>query len=268
MKENRKTFIREKKIYCGNYLEVDIIPKAIDEKIKGKRNKKRKVSAPKQKKLNDKNARRYFIQIVNTNFNQDDLHLSVTYSNDELPETLEDAEKEIRNYIRRIDYRRKKEGLKPTKYVLVTEGKVQKGGEKIVRIHHHIIISGGLSRDIIESLWRRRRKKGEKEGKQIGFVNADRLQMNEYGLEALSRYLMKNPEGKKRWTCSQNLDRPTVSENDHKYSRRQVEKIIRESCHDKEFWQNKYPGYYLTESEPVYNELTGWSIYLKMRKGG
>lgn len=265
--EKRNRFMREKKIYCGEYLEVDIIPKKDKRKHKGKRSTKKKISVPKQKNLNDKNARRYFIQLVNTNFNEDDLHVNVTYSDDELPDSIETAEKEVKNYIRRIDYRRKKEGLPPIKYILVTEGKVEKNGEKLIRIHHHIVINGGLDRDTIESLWRRRRKKGEKEGKKIGFVNADRLQENEYGLEALSRYLMKNPQGRKRWSCSQNLDKPYHRDNYHKYTKRQVEKIAKNS-EDRIYWEKQYPGYWLTESKPVFNDLTGWSIYLKLRRSG
>ncbi|CAK7002539.1 hypothetical protein [Tissierella sp.] len=267
--KKRKNFIREKKIFCGDYLEVDIIPKTkIDKRTPEKRNKKKKVSAPKQRRLNDKNARRYFIQLVNTNFNEDDLHLNVTYSDDELPASIEEAEKEVKNYIRRIDYRRKKEGLPPTRYVLVTEGTVEKGGEDIIRIHHHLYINGGLDRDVVESLWRRRRRKGEKEGKRIGYVNADRLQPNNFGLEGLSRYLMKNPKGKKRWSCSQNLERPTQRNNDHRYTKREVERIVKDYSEDQTYWEKKYPGYWFTECKTEYNDLTGWSIYLKLRRSG
>lgn len=262
-----KYFIREKKIYCGKeYLEVDIIPRVEDEKApKGKRNKKKRISAPKQKRLNDKRARRYFVQLVNTNFGKGDLHVTATYSEDELPGTVEDAEREARNYIRRLDYRRKKEGLPPIKYILVTEHSTKKGSEKPTRVHHHIIMDGALDRDIVESLWSRRKKKGEKERKRIGFVNADRLQPNEYGLEALSRYLMKSPQGKKRWSSSQNLERPWTRPNDHKYSKRQVEKLVR-NIEDREYWENQYKGYWLTEAKAVHNDWTGWSIYLKLRR--
>ena len=45
-------FIREKKIFCGDYLEVDIIPGSRDGKVNvGNRSKKKKLSAPKQKKI-------------------------------------------------------------------------------------------------------------------------------------------------------------------------------------------------------------------------
>ncbi len=264
----RKNFIREKKIYCGaDYLEVDIIPRTETENVRpGKRSKKQKVSAPKQKNLNDKNAKRYFVQLINSNFGENDVHVTVTYSNEYLPDTIEEAEREAANYIRRISYRRKKEGLPPLKYILVTEYSMGKTTGKPVRIHHHIIMNSGLDRDTIEELWRKPKRKGQKKGDKIGFANTDRLQPNEYGLEALARYLMKNPNGKKRWSSSQNLTKPWSRTNDHKYTRKQVEKIVKDEADNTEFWRKKYPGWVLTESKPVYNEITGWSIYLKLRR--
>lgn len=260
-----KNFIREKKIYCGDYLEVDIVPRTESEKSqRGKRSRKKKVSAPKQRNLNDKNARRYFNQLLNTNFVEGDLHVSLTYSNRFLPATLEEAEKEARNYIRRIDYRRKKEGLSPVKYVMITEFRTKEEGVP-VRIHHHIVMNGGLDRDTVEDAWRRRRQKGEKKGKKIGIANTNSLQPDEFGIEGLSRYLMKNPKGKKRWSSSQNLEKPWTRTNDHKYSRRGVQKIVK-NCEGRDFWEKKYQGYWLTDYTPYYNDITGWSIYLKLRK--
>lgn len=258
--------IREKKIYCGKqYMEVDIYQTAVvTTKSKG-RGKKEKVSAPKQRNLNDKNAKRYFTQLVNTNFGADDLHVTATYA--QVPETIEEAEREAANYLRRISHRRKREGLSPLKYILVTEYSTGKGSEKPTRIHHHIIMNGGLDRDIVEDLWRKPRKKGQKEGERIGFANADRLKPNDYGLEALARYLTKNPNGKKRWSSSQNLDKPTCRTNDGKYTRRQVERIVQDEIDNQEFWAKKYPGWDLTECKPEFNEITGWAIYLKLRKG-
>jgi len=74
-------FIREKKIDCAEYREVDIIPRteAAEQASRGKRGKKRKVNAPKQKDLNDKNAKRYLVQLGNGNFHIGDLHTSCTY---------------------------------------------------------------------------------------------------------------------------------------------------------------------------------------------
>lgn len=263
----RKSFIREKKIYCGKqYMEVDIYPQSQlppTNKPKG-RGKKEKVSAPKQRNLNDKNAKRYFVQLVNTNFGEGDLHVTVTYA--EVPETVEEAEKIASNFIRRISYKRKREGLDPLKYILVTEHSTGKGSNKPVRIHHHIVMNGGLDRDAIEDLWRKPKKKGQKIGDRIGFANADRLKPDDYGLEALARYLMKNPNGKKRWSSSQNLERPEYRNNDHKYSRRQLERIAKDEIDNQLYWKKMYPEWDMTDCKPVYNEITGWAVYLKLRR--
>lgn len=88
-------FIREKKIDCAEYREVDIIPRteAAEQASRGKRGKKRKVNAPKQKDLNDKNAKRYLVQLGNGNFHIGDLHTSCTYSAENLPGTVEGSRK-------------------------------------------------------------------------------------------------------------------------------------------------------------------------------
>ena len=95
-------FIREKKTDCANYREVDIIPRteAAEQAARGKRGKKRKVNAPKQKDLNDKNAKRYLVQLGNGNFHIGDLHTSCTYDAENLPETVEEAENIVTNYLR------------------------------------------------------------------------------------------------------------------------------------------------------------------------
>lgn len=275
----KRNFIREKKIYCGtDYMEIDIYPRTRSRNPKlGTRSKKEKVSAPKQRNLNDKNAKRYFTQLANTNFREGDLHVTATYTKDNLPDTPEEAEKEVANFLRRIAYRRGKEGLLPLKYILVTEYSMGKGGTKPIRIHHHIIMNAGLDRDTVENLWRKRKPKGEKQGEKIGFVNADRLQPDEYGLEALCQYLTKKPKGKngeevsrtagkRRWSCSQNLEKPQSRNNDYSYTQRQVERIAKEESDNQSFWWKRYPGWILTECKPAYNEITGWAIYLKLRR--
>lgn len=270
-----RSFMREKKIYCGDqYREVDIFGYTTAQKTAseyGKRSKKVKESEPKQKNLNDKNARRYLVQLGNLNFGADPdaLHVTATYSAKNLPPTIEAAEREIANYLRRVQYRREKEGLPPLQYILVTAYSTGKDGTKPTRVHHHIIMNGGLDRGVVESLWRKRRHKGQKQGDKIGFCNADQLQADENGIAALCNYLAKQPGGKKRWSTSQNLKRPTSRANDTRYNHRQIEKIAKER-QGREFWEKKYPGWTLTDDDYgvryEYNDHTGWAIYLKLRK--
>lgn len=263
----KKHFIREKRIYCNEkYCEVDIIPRtAIQERVvKGKRAKRTKESAPKQNNLNDKNSRRYMVQVVNGNFDEGDYHITTTYKPKYMPKTIEEADKMATNFLRRISYAMKKKG-EVLKYVIVTE--YTEDEEKIRNIHHHIIMNNGLARDEIEDLWSVRRKKGEKKGESLGYTNCDRLQLDENGLEAIAMYITKNrgAKGKKKWSSSRNLIRPESIKNDHKYrSKRKIEKIAKEN--DNSFWEKQYPEYNITSIEKIYYEDTGWHIYLKMWK--
>ncbi len=302
-------FIREKKTDCADYREVDIIPRTekAEEATRGKKGKRRKAKKPKQNALNDKNAKRYLVQLANGNFNIGDLHTSCTYSEDNLPGTVEEAEKIVNNYLRRIAYRRQKLGLGPLKYILVTEYKFTKEGKQLKRIHHHIIMNGGMDRDEVEMMWSAQRinwKKADGADKKeaaayrdsierLGWVNADRLQMNENGIEGLCRYIVKDPQGKKRYSSSRNLERPetkredntpeTVADqnlwkasrsleehtekcNDFKYSKAKVERMAKSPDGGLSEFKKIYADYDIVSCEPVYYDQTGWHIYLKMWK--
>lgn len=295
-----RTFVREKKIYCGyDYLEVDAFNYAKTEQENarnGKRSKKEIISTPKQIDWNEINSKRYFLQLLNTNFTEEDLHLSLSYAKGNEPQSEEEMERDYNNLKRRIEYRRKKEGLPPGKYIYIPNCTFKKDGITPARPHHHIIMSGGLDRDVVEDLWRKRRRKGQKKGDKIGYANADRLQMDENGLGALCEYLSKQAGGKKRWSSSQNLDKPepeTVDPdtppkaipsrfsasaniekpwsrtNDHSFSRKEIEKICKEPP-DPAYWEKRYPGYTLCGGgygfKAIYSDTRGWALYLKLRR--
>lgn len=264
-------FVREKKIMCGDYQEVDIIPRTLAAELvarRGIRSKKVRVSAPAQQNLNQKNAKRYLIELGNGNFGKGDLHVTLTYADEFRPSTIEQAEKEVSNYLRRISYRRKKLNLPALKYILVSEYRVNDDGEFTTKIHHHIIMNGDetnqLTRDDIEMLWSKRVKGQGK--KKIGWADADRLQPNENGIEALLTYLSKDPKGKKRWSSSRNLIRPFERTNDHRFGTRKIEELSKTSDQGMEYFQRKYPKHRIAQIEFKFYERTGWHVYLKMWK--
>ena len=269
-------FYREKKVDCRDYREVDIIPRTdnAERAVKGKRGKRQKVTEPKQKNLNDKNARRYLVQLGNGNFGIGDLHVTCTYAKGTLPETEEEAERVVGNYLRRIAYRRKKLKLPPLKYILVTEYGYSKDGDKITRIHHHIIMNGGMSRDEVEMMWTAERINWHKydtdpeymdQVGKLGWVNADRLQVDKNGIEALCMYVTKNPNGKKRWSSSRNLERPVRQPDaDHKYSKKRVEELAKSNDLGKAHFEKQFPDYTISEVKTEFYEETGWHVYLKM----
>lgn len=269
-----KNFVREKKIVCGeSYMEVDLysLSESQLEAKKGKRSKKKKVSLPKQEKMNSKNARRRFVQLAETNFGQDDIFLTVTYKDEYLPKSYDDSQREVRNYLRRIKDRMKAQGVEEElKYIVVTSMKEKAEKEAGVRYHHHFLISCGLDRDSIESLWRRPRRKGQKVGDSIGYANSKRIQEDtNTGILGLANYLARHTTYRRRWSCSQNLKRPFERTNDHKYSRKRLIEYALDP-YDIQRWERIYKGYTIADKdngiEAVYNDFTGWSIYLKLRR--
>lgn len=109
-----RSFIREKVVHCGkNFLSPEIYPYSGQQQqaVGRKRGEKVNVSAPKQKNLNDRRAKRYFIQLANGNFGVGDLVVHLTYAPEFLQESEEEAAKIVAKYLRRVAYLRKKRGL-------------------------------------------------------------------------------------------------------------------------------------------------------------
>lgn len=245
--------IREKRIYSGDILEIEIYPISDIEKRKS-RKEKRKESTKSQKNLNEKNATKKITRSINVNFTEDDYVAHMTYDKKHLPLTVEDARNDVKKYIRRLRYHYKKDNLPSPKYIAVIEEPEK--GKKKGRLHHHLIISGGLPRDKIEELW----------GK--GRCNVDRLQPDEFGYEGLARYISKDPKGKKRWIPSRNLEQPKIEINDSKYTKRKVEKIAN-NPEDRYYFEKQYPGYIFNQCEVQLNEINGgWYLTIKMRMRG
>lgn len=244
---------REKKIYSGNMLEVEIYPITFQER-KQSRRKKNKQSLPKQKNLNDKNAKKHLIRLLNTNFTDKDLSVTLTYDNKNLPKSEEEARKDVVNFLRRVKRYLKKNNLPDLKYIAVIEYREQKEGKKAIRLHHHIVMSGDIDRDKVEELWKK------------GRANADRLKADEFGYEGLARYITKDPKGHKRWTQSKNLKQPIISVNDYKYSRRKVEELAR--CQgDRQEFESIYENYLFRDYKVEINDITaGTYLYIKMQR--
>lgn len=267
MRTKNRGVIRQKTTHCGKrgrkerYREVDIY--ASFDVNNRSRKPKSKTSSPKQKNLNDKRARRYFNQLVHANFAENDLHVSLTYSEDNKPESLEAAERHAGNFIRRLKRKREAAGLSPLKYIVVTEY-----GGKEGRVHHHLIVNGGLSRDDVEAAWTAGRK-GHKN--KLGYANADRLQPDfKRGFEALTGYLMKDPKGRKRWSQSRNLIKPWATISDTAVNSKTLNKLLTapEDCYETaEIFRRLHKGYELFEMKREYNEEYGlWHISAKLYK--
>jgi hypothetical protein len=130
-----RTVYREKRYYCGEYLDVFIFPVYSSGK-RGSRGRKGKPTSAAQKKLNQRHREEKLVRLLHANFTPEDLELHLTYA--EQPEDDEAAKRELANFLRRVRRYRKKNGLEPLKYIAVTERGKQGG-----RYHHHVTLNGG-----------------------------------------------------------------------------------------------------------------------------
>lgn len=231
-----RTTYREKRYACGEYLDVYIYP-VFSQISKTGRRGKRRASSEAQKKLNQRHREEKLVRLLHANFTPDDLEIHLTYETQ--PESPEEAARLVRNFIRRVQRARKKQGLTPLKYIDVTER-----GSKNGRYHHHVTLSGGMDRDELESLW------------GLGYANSRRLQFTESGLAGLGHYIVKDPVGKKAWNASKNLIDPEPKTRDGRISGRQADELAKDTTNNAEF-EKLYPGYFLSEAGAWHNDING-----------
>ncbi len=251
-----RSLYRERRFFCGDYLEVNIFPVFAHQKGRGKR---KKPTSEVQAKLNEHNAEQQLIRILNANFTGEDIEIHLTYTDESLPETPDEAKRDFQNFIRRVKHRRQRMGLSELKYVIVPAG-----GIDGTRYHAHITMSGGLDRSLLEELW------------GYGYANSRRLQFNENGVEGLARYVSRQfsahrdelPFGK-RWSGSRNLTIPEAQDRDGRLSRRQVKEIATYSVDLYAAFGELYEGYELAECRPFHNDVNGgYYLHVKMYRTG
>ena len=254
--------IREKRTYSGKSFEPEFYPVRVDGR-KYSRGTKKGLSRAAQKNYNDKVARRYLRRLLDTNFNENDYYCTFTYRDSELPTTYAEVKKDINNFFKRVRRARKKAELKEElKYIYAIEYKMSRKTGK-ARLHLHLVINGGLSRQEVKRLW------GKGDIKRV-----EELQPDEHGFQQLAIYLCKEwtnellPENRKRYTPSRNLKKPkTPPPKDGVFSARYLEKLCKERIDDAEFWERRYKGYRFIEAEATYDEDWGiWHLSVFMRK--
>ena len=181
----------ETKIISGDIIE---LIKAYAPRTPGKkiaRGKNVKASAEVQRDKNYKNRQLRLNRLINANFTNKDIFLTLSYSDGGLPCSYEAAMRLLKNFLRRLKYHRKKSGLPDLKYIAVTEYKNQ-------RCNHHIVLNS-MSLDVIENLW----------GK--GWVNLKRMWSRD-DFRGLTNYITKEDKepNKRGWIPSTNLEQPRI----------------------------------------------------------
>lgn len=191
--------------------------------------------------------------LVNANFGEGDLWCTFTYDQDHLPEDPNEADKIFTNFIRRINRRRKKAGKENVKYICVTE--FSEDPDKGIRCHHHVIMSGDVDRDELESIW----KHGKRN--QTRRISPD----PETNIAGIVNYISKDPKGRKRWRASKNLNKYTVTKSVCRFGKRTAEKMATDRDYLERRIMKEYPGYKFIDAQVRINDINGgFYIYARM----
>lgn len=250
-----KSIYATKEIRAGEQLEVEIYPEFSRSQRSeipkdGLKDKRRQA----QRNLNEKNSRKECERLILENFGDDDIWATFTYSNVNMPESFEQAYRDITNYIKRLNRIRKKKGLPNLRYIYTTECS-EKG-----RWHHHIVMDGDMNLDAVEATW------------HLGGRNqVRRLEKDENGLSGMANYITKEKRhngGKyqKAWRSSKNLRKPKVDRNHYKFKQKDVDEVVtgRSPLEDKLNKWYSAQGYKMNSFEVRYNIFNG-RFYISAR---
>lgn len=241
---------RTRTVVAGPRLEVEVYPLFGREAAGRARAAKIAGNTPEaMKKLNRERAIRHLIQLADANLTDQDIHLTLTYRN---APTEDRAWRDVDNFLRTVKRRRKQYGMTPLKYFYTVEGNESGSKEKL---HAHVLMSGGISREELEAIWGN------------GWANADRLQPDERGLEAIIRYITKDQE-KRKWHRSRNMVQPKQRTSDSKVSNAKVKRIARGfEAEAKEIMEKLYPKYrYVDVKVALSDSVDGAYIRVLMRR--
>lgn len=251
---------RVKTIRSGALTECEIYPiwyTAADRK----RIRKNTGTREAQQKLNELNSIKQLSRLINANFTEQDIWLTLTYDRQHLPADYTAATRDSSNYIRRLRRAHAAScSTEPLRYIIVTETRDVDG--EPVRAHHHIVVNF-RDRDAAEKLW----TKG-------GRTQSRRLQPDNFEYTGLANYLGKQSTAKdgtkvtRRWRGSRSLRRPKVTTADKKITRRRAEKIAAMSEQERaQFFQRLYPGCKYLDCKIRYSDyVPGAYISVRLRR--
>ena len=265
----QRTYYSNRDIKKSDYRYVDIFQYSLFEdepvRILKTRTGKEKFTAPAKKVMTDKKSRLYFDLLLKGNFGENDYFVSLTYSDKFLPETEEGAEAQIKKYIKDLRKEAKRRGVNNLKYIYVTESGKTRG-----RVHHHLILQNCLPRDVVEGLWSKQIRPFHPEREMIGWCNAKRIQVTGPDfMIRISKYLSKDPAGRKRWKQSTGLILPGTTKADNVCSVKQFEQmsLFGNTIELEKYVKKHHRGFVILEAEKELNEFTGqWYVRLQLMR--
>ena len=247
---------RRRTTVSGPRIDAEVFPVFGRNQRGGLRRAKHQITREAQQRANDERSRLHFIQIVEMNFTEKDVAIGLDYAG-KAP-TPDRVDKDIRNFIARVKRARKKAGLPEMKYAYAIGGdEMPAAGYSGKRPHVHMIMTGGIDRDVLEQIWKH------------GRANCHRLQPRDEGLGGIAVYFTRQkqdrPEkpGVRKWRGSRNLDQPEPRSRDARMPNSRVKRIARDFRNEaKDVMEKLYPGYMMQDVQVRYSDIID-GVYIR-----
>jgi len=240
----------------GPRIDAEVIPVFGRSQRGDLRKAKSQVTREAQQRANDERSRRHLIQLVEANFTEKDVAVTLSYAGT-APDP-ERVDKDIRNFLGRVRRKRKQLGLSKLKYIYAIGGdEMPAAGYSGKRPHVHMIMNGGIERDALEQIWAK------------GRANADRLQPRDEGLGGIAVYFTRQkqdrPEkpGVRKWRGSRNLKQPVRRSRDARMTNSRVRRIAYDFRNEaKDVMEKLYPGYVFQDCQVRYSDIVD-GVYIR-----
>lgn len=195
--------LMEYKIISGRTVEIRRTMMTFREKGKRVRRGTRVKGRTSLRKIlaNEREAVKNLARIINCNFKQGDMWITLTYPEDRLPASRAEAEADKERFLRECRRAYRKATGKGLRYVIAIADRDGQTGEETRRIHLHFVMDA-LAYEVIASLW---------PAEDLTYRRLD----GRGDYTGIARYMVKNAgpaNGKKRWSSSKGLMKPIYTE--------------------------------------------------------
>ena len=257
----------------GARLEAELFPIYGKAKMSQVRAARKNQTKEAQERANHARSIRRQIMLAEANFTNRDYFLHLTYKD---APSFERAEKDVRNFLGRVKYLRKKRGLDELKYMAVIED-----GEGKKRVHAHMLINGGIHRDELKRIWDSSTVSGGGIIKAEPLDTANGLEgavvymakelwakgyrnnLDEDEIDGIARYMVNHVTKKRSWRNSRNLKQPKVTTSASRFSNRKVKMVARDfRATAREIMEKTYPGYRFIQCAVYYSDVTD-GVYIR-----
>lgn len=150
-----------------------------------------------RREYNMKQSKKRFVRLVNANFCPADWYLTLTFDDAHLPDSREDAERQVSNYIRRLQY---------VNHDMVAVAVVGYG-RKTKRLHAHLLVSG-IEPEILLKKWTAGKIKRVEPLRRHNVYNGVDYGQDYTGLAAYLFEHTKSKERGKRWKQTKTVRQP------------------------------------------------------------